>query len=290
MRIDFHTHTTCSDGQYTPEELVQKAAAAGICALAITDHDAVSGIARGKQAAKAFPQLQIFPGIEISAKENPQLHILGYGIDGENADLQAYITRNRTLRQGRRERMLSFLAEKGVPVTIEEVAAANNGCTTGRPHFAKTMLLKGYVSSVSEAFDRYLGTPEFLEKVERPKPTAVESIHLIQAAGGIAVLAHPAKLNLSQPDFLQLLSTLCEAGLWGIEAYYSTHSPEEMADSLLRNWRWQWFYKNRKLLGCQDFENICNLDNKIPDLLQEEYRQSIQILQNKIHIALQAEN
>ena len=93
MRIDFHTHTTCSDGQYTPEELVQKAAAAGICALAITDHDAVSGIARGKQAAKAFPQLQIFPGIEISAKENPQLHILGYGIDGENADLQAYITR-----------------------------------------------------------------------------------------------------------------------------------------------------------------------------------------------------
>ena len=154
---------------------------------------------------------------------------MGYGIDGENADLQAYITRNRTLRQGRRERMLAFLAEKGVPVTIEEVAAANNGCTTGRPHFAKTMLLKGYVSSVSEAFDRYLGTPEFLEKVERPKPTAVESIHLIQAAGGIAVLAHPAKLNLSQPDFLQLLSTLCEAGLWGIEAYYSTHSPEEMA-------------------------------------------------------------
>lgn len=68
------------------------------------------------------------------------------------------------------------------------------------------------------------------------------------------------------------------------------HSPEEMADSLLRNWRWQWFYKNRKLLGCQDFENICNLDNKIPDLLQEEYRQSIQILQNKIHIALQVEN
>ena len=85
MRIDFHTHTTCSDGQYTPEELVQKAAAAGICALAITDHDAVSGIARGKQAAKAFPQLQIFPGIEISAKENPQLHILGYGIDGERS-------------------------------------------------------------------------------------------------------------------------------------------------------------------------------------------------------------
>lgn len=68
------------------------------------------------------------------------------------------------------------------------------------------------------------------------------------------------------------------------------HSPEEMADSLLRNWRWQWFYKNRKLLGCQDFENICNLDNIIPDLLQEEFRQSIQILQNKIHIALQVEN
>ncbi len=144
MRIDFHTHTTCSDGQYTPEELVQKAAAAGICALAITDHDAVSGIARGKQAAKAFPQLQIFPGIEISAKENPQLHILGYGINGENANLQAYITRNRTLRQGRRERMLAFLEEKGVPVAIEEVAAANNGCTTGRPAFCKnTCCIKG---------------------------------------------------------------------------------------------------------------------------------------------------
>ena len=80
MRIDFHTHTTCSDGQYTPEELVQKAAAAGICALAITDHDAVSGIARGKQAAKAFPQLQIFPGIEISAKENAQRTALANGM------------------------------------------------------------------------------------------------------------------------------------------------------------------------------------------------------------------
>ena len=75
-------------------------------------------------------------------------------------------------------------------------------------------------------------------------------------------------------------------GLYVFFCDFVFHSPEEMADSLLRNWRWQWFYKNRKLLGCQDFENICNLDNKIPDLLQEEYRQSIQILQNKIHIVV----
>ena len=151
MRIDFHTHPPCSDGQYTPEELVQKAAAAGICALAITDHDAVSGIARGKQAAKAFPQLQIFPGIEISAKENPQLHILGYGIDGENADLQAYITRNRTLRQGRRERMLAFFAGKDsrtpkfiLILCLFGICMLGSGCCQQRLHHRQTAFCKNH--------------------------------------------------------------------------------------------------------------------------------------------------
>ncbi len=229
MWIDLHTHTTCSDGQYTPEELVQKAVESEVRVLAITDHDAVSGIERGRKAAKAFPDLEIFSGIEISAKENPQLHILGYGIDGNHADLQAYIEKNKQLRQGRRERMLAFLQEKGVSLTLEEVMAANDGRSSGRPHFAKAMLEKGMVSSIAEAFDRYLATPEYFQRVERPKPTAVESIQLIRKAGGMAVLAHPAKLKLEPAAFLELLSVLCDAGLQGIEAYYSTHSKEEMA-------------------------------------------------------------
>lgn len=228
MWMDLHTHTTCSDGQYTPEELVQRAGKLGIRALAITDHDAISGTERGRTAAKVFPELEIFSGIEISAKENPQLHILGYGIDGSHADLQDYIEKNKQLRQGRRERMLSFLQEKGVSLTLEEVMAANDGRSSGRPHFAKAMLEKGIVSSIDEAFDRYLATPEYLQRVERPKPTAVESIQLIRKAGGVAVLAHPAKLKLEPSAFLELLSILCQAGLQGIEAYYSTHHKEEM--------------------------------------------------------------
>lgn len=229
MWMDLHTHTTCSDGQYTPEELVKRAGKLGICALAITDHDAISGTERGRNAAKVFPELEIFSGIEISAKENPQLHILGYGIDGNHPDLQAYIEKNKRLRMGRRERMLAFLQEKGVSLTLEEVMAANDGRSSGRPHFAKAMLEKGIVSSVEEAFDRYLATPEYLQRVERPKPTAVESIQMIRKAGGVAVLAHPAKLKLESSAFLELLSVLCETGLQGIEAYYSTHSKKEMA-------------------------------------------------------------
>ncbi|MDO4156466.1 MAG: PHP domain-containing protein [Oscillospiraceae bacterium] len=229
MWMDLHTHTTCSDGQYTPEELVIRAGKLGIRALAITDHDAVSGTERGRIAAKVFPELEVFSGIEMSAKENPQLHILGYGIDGNHPDLQVYIEKNKRLRLGRRERMLAFLQEKGVPLTLEEVMAANDGRSSGRPHFAKAMLKKGIVSSVEEAFDRYLATPEYLQRVERPKPTAVESIQIIRKAGGVAVLAHPAKLKLEPSAFLELLSVLCEAGLQGIEAYYSTHSRKEMA-------------------------------------------------------------
>ncbi len=239
MRIDLHTHTTCSDGQYTPEELVPKAVKSGVRVLAITDHDAVSGVERARKAATIFPELEIFSGIEISAKENPQLHILGYGIDGNHTDLQAYIEKNKQLRQGRRERMLTFLQEKGVSLTLEEVIAANDGRSSGRPHFAKAMLEKGIVSSVAEAFDRYLATPEYLQRVERPKPTAVESIQLIRNAGGMAVLAHPAKLKLEPMAFLELLSVLCDAGLQGIEAYYSTHSREEM----------EWYCKIAKKYG-----------------------------------------
>lgn len=226
--IDFHTHTTCSDGQYTPEELVQKAAAIGIRALAVTDHDTVSGVKRAVQAAKSF-SIQVFTGMEISTRENPQLHLLGYGIDGENPQLLAYIERNKQLRTARKERMIAFLHEKGVPLTLEDVANANDGRMSGRPHFAKAMLEKGYVSSIDEAFDCYLATKEYNERVERPKPTAEEAIAMIHAAGGIAVMAHPAKLLLEEAVFLALLKRLTAVGLQGIEAYYSTHTPKQMA-------------------------------------------------------------
>jgi predicted metal-dependent phosphoesterase TrpH len=229
MLIDLHTHTTCSDGTDTPEDLVSRAAMVGVSALAITDHDTVSGLERAKKAAESFSDLKIFSGIEISAAENGQLHILGYGIDPENEALQDYIQKNNQFRMERKGKIVDYLQEKGVSITLEEVAFYNDGKTSGKPHFAKALEKKGITASVAEAFQLYFDTDEFREKVERPKPSGVACVRLILGAGGVPVLAHPAKLKLEKSAFLALLQTLIDAGLQGIEAYYSTHTAEEMA-------------------------------------------------------------
>lgn len=224
--IDLHLHTTCSDGQYTPSELVAKAKAAGITAMSITDHDTAKGVPEAQQAAQEAG-IRLISGIEISTTGNRELHILGYGIQPDHPRLQAFCEEHRRNRAERSIRLVSYLQEQGVPITLEEVRRCNDGAATGRPHFAKAIVAAGYAASIQDAFDRYLTTAAFYERVERPKPSPEAGMQVILQSSGIPVLAHPCRLKLEQDALRQLLQRLVAGGLQGMECYYSRNTSEQ---------------------------------------------------------------
>jgi len=223
--IDLHTHTNKSDGQYTPSEVVTMAAARGISILAITDHDTVSGLAEG-EARAAELRITFVPAIEISVEGNRDLHILGYYIDYADASLLQLCENFMYLRTQREGRIFNYLRAYGVAPSEEQVKRYVTQGTAGRPHFARAMVEAGYAATVQDAFDRYLGTPEF-DAIERSKPPARDGIEAIMKAGGVPVLAHPALLKLNDKCLDALLYELSEYGLAGMECYYSMHSGEQ---------------------------------------------------------------
>lgn len=226
--IDLHTHTTHSDGSDTPEEVVEKAARSGAVALAITDHDTVSGLARGGSAARQLG-VEFVDGIEISAEYSPgTMHLLGYCIDG--AVIEADLVELKEARDQRNPQIATRLQELGMDIPYEEVQALAGGEVVGRPHFARLMMQKGYVQSIQDAFNRFLakGTPAYVEKLRLSPEKAIDLIH---RAGGVAVLAHPYQLKLpSLEDVDNLAGELAGMGLDGIEAVYSRHSEKERTD------------------------------------------------------------
>lgn len=226
--IDLHIHSTASDGQYSPGELVKMAKSQGITAIALTDHDTVAGLREAQEAAEQAG-ITFVPGIEISVKTEGvggEFHILGYGIHPEHPVIQAMCSRFIALRSQREDKIFDFLAERGVSLTREQVECYAANGLVARPHFARAMVKAGYVSTVREAFDRYLAIPEF-DRIERPKPSPEEGIHSILDAGGIPVLAHPVQLGLAEDALERLLRNLKKAGMKGVECYYSTHTPEQ---------------------------------------------------------------
>jgi predicted metal-dependent phosphoesterase TrpH len=221
--IDLHLHTNQSDGQYSPRALVKLAADCGVSLMSITDHDTINGIAEGEAAAREAG-IDFIPGIEISVKGNRELHILGYCIDCENAELLRMNAEFLRLRRLREERIHAYLEGKGIFLPRSRVREYAAGGMVGRPHFARALVRAGYASDINDAFKKYLSTPEFYA-IERPKPTPRAGIETIRAAGGVAVLAHPAVLRLSSADLSALLTDLVKDGLMGLECYYSSHSP-----------------------------------------------------------------
>lgn len=221
ITVDLHTHSCCSDGEHSPQEVVRRAAVAGITHFALTDHDTTDGVAAAAEAAAQL-QMSFLAGIELSTAGHVRQHILGYGIDPANVGLTAACQTFTERRLVRAERIAHLLQTKGIAVTLEEAQAEAKG-QLGRPHFARVMVRKGYVSSVLEAFEHYLATPE-VRAIPDPKPTAEEAIQLIHAAGGIAVLAHPITLALEEGAFCEKLDALCALGLDGLEVYYPKHS------------------------------------------------------------------
>lgn len=232
--IDLHIHSTASDGTLTPAEVVSSAMAqAGNTkdpvVIALTDHDTVAGVPEFmKEAAKYKDRLTAIPGVEISTDYNGvEIHVLGYNIDINNAPLLERLKVCRESRDGRNEKIIQKLQEQGFEITMDDIRPADPNETIARPHIAKQLLKKHYVSSVKEAFDKYLAEGRCCY-VERIMPTPQEAISLIKNSGGIAVLAHLMyykKLDAAQKA--ELTAQLKEAGLTGIEAYYNTYTPEE---------------------------------------------------------------
>src|SRR5215472_4599428 len=227
--VDLHTHTTASDGTYTARELVREAAQRGLRVLAITDHDSTDGLVEALDEARGHAPLQIVPGIEINCDvEGAEIHVLGYYPDYEAAWFQDFCREQRRERRARVERIVARLGELGMPIDPEAVFALVREGSAGRPHVAQAMLARGYVKTVREAFDKYLGTGKPAH-VPRKKLTPTDAVRLIRRAGGVPVLAHP---GLADRD--AMIPELIAAGMMGIECYYSEHSAGQRAAYLER--------------------------------------------------------
>jgi predicted metal-dependent phosphoesterase TrpH len=226
--IDLHTHTVASDGTYTPAELVSEAVRRGVRVLAVTDHDSVDGVGPAEVAARGH-QLLIVPGIEINT-DGPagEIHVLGYFLDHQAVWLQNLLREFRAERAARVHRIAARLAELGHPIDAEEVFALVQEGSAGRPHIAQVMVRRGYVGTVREAFDRFLGAgkPAY---VGHRKVVPREACEIIRRAGGLAVVAHPGFHE--DPD--RMIRDLAATGLLdGVECYYAEHSPERTVQLL----------------------------------------------------------
>lgn len=221
-KSDLHLHSTCSDGLWPPERVVEKAARAGIVAMALTDHDTIEGVPIAARAAAARG-IELIPGVEISvdADDGAERHLLGYGIDVADEALSAALAENVAARDERLTRMLAALAREGVHLTADEVRAEAAG-NVGRPHVADALVRKGIVRRRQDAFDRWLGDGRCAH-VKKKNLDAARAIALVHGAGGVAVLAHPGRRW--DPA---LIERLVRDGLDGLEAWHPSHAPSQV--------------------------------------------------------------
>ncbi|GBE15386.1 hypothetical protein BMS3Abin14_01446 [bacterium BMS3Abin14] len=226
--IDLHTHSTASDGTMKPAELVRYAAERGIEVLALTDHDTLSGLNEAEDEAGRVG-IDFIPGIEISAEFEPgTLHILGYYTNAGDSALERSLSLLREGRDHRNRIILEKLAVLGYPLELKDVMRFAGGQSVGRPHIADALVNRGYVDNRNEAFDRLLskGAPAYADK-ERMTPEG--AVAIILKAGGIPVLAHPQYMNLDRDSLSMFVGDLKNSGLAGLEVYYYSHSPEDVA-------------------------------------------------------------
>ena len=225
--IDLHTHSNFSDGTDSPAQLINKALAAGITTIALTDHDSVAGIAQAQSALR--PGISLVAGAEISCQTDDgiSVHMLGLLFDLENKDLISTMEKTRENRHGRMQRIIERLNEAGIEISIQDVLAElAQGATLGRPHLADALIKKGVVSSRDEAFSQMLhNKSKFYVAHYSPKP--VEAIKLIKAAGGVAIIAHPMASHRGRTISVETFGDLIEAGLDAIEVDHRDHSPDE---------------------------------------------------------------
>ena len=225
--IDLHTHTTASDGELTPKELIDLAIKKNISALSITDHDTVDGLKEADNYAKD-KNIIFIPGIELKAKSKTgQMHILGFNIDYNNINLQQNLKYLINKRNIRNKEFIEYFKSIGFNVSIEELQKISGGSVISKPHFAKLFLQKGYILDKKTIFSDYFNCKPLCE-VEEFVYEPEEIIKMIKEANGIAVLAHPQKLKLNDIDLENKIIELLSYGLEGIECYHSDQTLEEM--------------------------------------------------------------
>lgn len=230
-RVDLHLHSTASDGRMPPEALVEACAAAGLEAMALTDHDTVAGLPSAQRAADRLG-LSLIHGVELGVEDHPEVHLLGYGLlGGEATGSWAFQNHLAAMREDRAHRALAIvqrLHALGLPLDMDRVRTLG-GANISRSHIALAMVEAGFAGSVHVAFVKYLnpGRPAF---VPRRHTGMAEGIRLIRSAGGVPVLAHPGRLPLSLPQIKERVQAWKAEGLLGIEAYHPSHCAGQMAD------------------------------------------------------------
>jgi predicted metal-dependent phosphoesterase TrpH len=219
--IDLHLHTTASDGRCSPQQLVDRASAAGVTTMAVTDHDTTAAIEAVTRAGRARG-IEVIAGIEITAVDAERdVHVLGYFIDSTDALLSEFLSRQRADRITRVKSIGARLAQLGMPVDIAPLvspAQEDGGYSVGRPQIARAMIAAGYVADTREAFDRWLarGRPAFVPRAGSPPE---EVIRIIHGARGLASIAHPGQTGVDSR-----IDAYAKAGLDALEAYHPDHA------------------------------------------------------------------
>lgn len=235
--IDLHTHTDRSDGSTSPADLVRLAVREGVEALGVADHDTLAGYDAAVPAA-AESGLELVCAVELSTrpsepktsgKRQPSVHLLGYWLlSPPSNEFRCWLKSQQESRRRRNLELVAKLEQLGVPVSLDEAEVYGRN-QVGRPHFARVLCDKGYVSNLQEAFDLYLAD-EAKASVEREEPTIEEGIQRITESGGMAALAHPVRLPQRGLELASLLKRLMDVGLQGIEVFHSEHSAENTAN------------------------------------------------------------
>lgn len=222
MKLDLHVHTTYSDGQYSPEQVVDLAVKNKLDGIAITDHDGIKGIYKAVKRSSIYNGFLVIPGIEFSCDYNgEEVHILGYYIDYKSDELAGILNMLNEERIKRGQKIIYELNKIGLEISIDDVKKYSNNGFIGRPHIAQAIVEKEYAEDIKDAFNRYLieGRPGY---VKRYKLSIVKTIRLIRKLGGVAVLAHPGLLKDNKA-----ISYSIDNGIDGIEAIHSKHSSSD---------------------------------------------------------------
>lgn len=221
--IDLHVHSSASDGTLSPAAVTALALETGLAAYALTDHDTTDGVREAVEAAKRTP-LEVIPGAELSALYGArEIHILGLYVNPESPILCEALGKLRADRARRNDEMLALFQRDGFPITRADLEQGAPGQVITRAHFARALVKKGCVSSMEQAFQRYLDHgKKYCPQKKAFEPR--EAVRLIREAGGFPALAHPVQYKLGWAKTEAMIQELTEMGLMGIEVYYSSHT------------------------------------------------------------------
>lgn len=229
--FDLHVHTTASDGEFSPSEIIKKAKDLGLDTISITDHDTIDGIKEAIEYSKKI-NINFIPGIELDAYVTKgKMHILGYYYDINDTNFSSAMSSLKKEREDRNDKFIKEFQKQGINIKIEDIKKYAIGNIIAKPHFARALLDNGYIEDIEEAYSNFFNASP-MKDIKRKSISPEEAIALIKNAGGIAVLAHPISLKLTYDELETKIKELKKIGLDGIECYNSIHSPEDIEELL----------------------------------------------------------